>query len=68
MEKQIDDYAVVGLNALRRATLKAIMSARIKNLKVPIWKDGKIEYITSEIDSEQLGALDRQSAALLRGK
>jgi len=64
MERQSGDYATMGLNALKRATRKALESARRNNLQVPIWKDGKIEYVTPEIDTEQLGALDRQSAAL----
>ena len=68
MERQSGDYATMGLNALKRATRKALESARRNNLQVPIWKDGKIEYVTPEIDTEQLGALDRQSAALLGGK
>ncbi|MCW7074201.1 MAG: hypothetical protein OCU20_10125 [Methanophagales archaeon] len=68
MERQSGDYATMGLNALKRATRKALESARRNNLQVPIWKDGKIEYVTPEIDTEQLGALDRQSAALLVGK
>jgi len=65
MERQSGDYATMGLNALKRATRKALESARRNNLQVPIWKDGKIKYVTPEIDTEQLGALDRQSAALL---
>jgi len=64
MERQSGDYATMGLNALKRATRKALESARRNNLQVPIWKDGKIEYVTPEIDTEQLGALDRQPAAL----
>ena len=68
MERQSGDYATMGLNALKRATRKALESARRNNLQVPIWKDGKIEYVTPEIDTEQLGALDRQSAALHVGK
>ena len=65
MERQSGDYATMGLNALKRATRKALESARRNNLQVPIWKDGKIEYVTPEIDTEQLGALDRQSATPL---
>ena len=68
MERQSGDYATMGLNALKRATRKALESARRNNLQVPIWKDGKIEYVTPEIDTEQLGALDRQSAALRKNQ
>ena len=52
MERQSGDYATMGLNALKRATRKALESARRNNLQVPIWKDGKIEYVTPEIDTE----------------
>jgi len=68
MERQSGDYATMGLNALKRATRKALESARRNNLQVPIWKDGKIEYVTPEIDTEQLGALDRQSAAFRKNQ
>jgi len=67
MGKQSEDYAIMGLNALKRAARKALENAKRNNLQVPIWKDGKIEYITPEIDTEQLGAVDRQSAALHSG-
>ena len=52
MERQSGDYATMGLNALKRAARKALESARRNNLQVPIWKDGKIEYVTPEIDTE----------------
>jgi len=52
MEDKFEDYAVLGLNALKRAAFRAIAEAKKRNLKVPIWKDGKIEYISPEIDTE----------------
>ena len=64
MGKQNQDYATMGLKALSRAAQKAIAEAKRKNLKIPIWKDGKIEYIDPEINTEPLGAVDRHSAAL----
>ena len=60
MRKQDKDYATMGLTALIRAAQKAKDKAKRKNLKIPIWKAGKIEYINPEINSEQLGVLDRQ--------
>ena len=52
MGKQNQDYATMGLKALSRAAQKAIAEAKRKNLKIPIWKDGKIEYINPEINTE----------------
>ena len=67
MEKQYQDYAIMGLKALKRAARRAVMDAQKKNQKIPIWKDGRIEYINPEIDTEQCAVADRQSAALLGG-
>ncbi len=43
MEKH-NKYALLGLRALQRATKKAVENARKNNLKIPIWKNGQIEY------------------------
>ncbi len=67
MKRPTEDYATMGLNALRRAARKAFEKTRQNNLEVPIWRDGQIEYINSETATEQEGAVDRQSAALLGG-
>ena len=67
MKRPTEDYAAMGLTALKRATRKAFERARQNHLQVPIWRDGKIEYINLEIDTEQLSAVDRQSATLLGG-
>jgi len=62
MEDEFEDYAILGLKALKRAAFRAIAEAKKRNLKVPIWKDGKIEYISPEIDTEQGAAPERYSA------
>ena len=67
MKRPDEDYAIMGLNALKRAARKAFEKARQNNLEVPIWRDGKIEYINAEAATEQAGAVDRQSATLLGG-
>jgi len=67
MKRSTEDYATIGLNALKRAARKAFERARQNNLEVPIWRDGKIEYINSETATEQACAVDRQSAALIGG-
>ncbi|RKX36317.1 MAG: hypothetical protein DRP19_03905 [Thermotogae bacterium] len=62
MEKQYQDYAIMGLKALKRAARRAVMDAQKKNQKIPIWKDGRIEYINPEIDTERI-RLDCESEA-----
>ena len=56
---QHKDYATIGLKALRRAAYKAIVEAKKRGLKIPVWKDGKIEYINPEIDTQQVAASNR---------
>ncbi|MFC1820535.1 hypothetical protein ACFLZG_05575 [Thermodesulfobacteriota bacterium] len=48
------DYAAMGLRALRRAAKKVYEDARRNNIKVPVWRNNRVEYIepTSEIISE----------------
>ena len=53
MVEQKQDYATLGLKALNRAVQNAIAEAKRKNLKIPIWKEGKIEYINPKIITEQ---------------
>ena len=63
MKKQSkEDYAVMGLKALKRASRKALERAYHNNLRVPIWRNGKIEYIALEINTEQSAPPDRHSA------
>jgi hypothetical protein len=62
MGDNFEGYAELGLKALKRAAVRAIAEAGKRNLKVPIWKDGNIEYISPEIDSEQIAPADRYSA------
>ncbi len=62
MEKY-NKYAVIGLKALKRAAAKVADNARKNNYKVPIWRNGRIEYgipgsITEpsgQADSKKLG-------------
>ena len=65
MKRPNEDYATMGLNALKRAARKAFEKARQNNLAVPIWRDGKIEYISSETATEQTSQSDCHSAAPL---
>lgn len=43
MEKH-NKYTLLGLKALQRAAKKVAENARKNNLKIPIWKNGRIEY------------------------
>jgi hypothetical protein len=43
--KKYTKYTEMGLRAIKRAALKVHEDARKNNLKIPIWKNGKVEYI-----------------------
>ncbi len=58
MKKQHNKYAIIGLKALQRAATKVADDAKRNNYKIPIWKNGRIEYETSEINTEQTTSLD----------
>lgn len=42
--KNRNKFALLGLKALKRAAGKAVDNARKNNLKIPVWKNGRIEY------------------------
>ncbi len=66
MKRPTEDYAAMGLTALKRATRKAFDKARQNHLQVPVWRDGKIEYINhSNIDSEKLSKVDSQQQSMI---
>jgi len=48
-----NEYAALGLKALRRAATKVAENARKNNFKIPIWGNGRIEYLKPEINTEQ---------------
>ncbi|HHC24537.1 MAG TPA: hypothetical protein ENK58_03850 [Desulfobacterales bacterium] len=58
MEKH-NKYTVIGLKALQRATAKVVQNARRNNYKIPIWRDGHIEYEIPEIITEQGGSVEQ---------
>ena len=43
MEKH-NKYTLLGLKALQRAAAKVAENARKNNIKIPIWRNGHIEY------------------------
>lgn len=52
-------YTTIGFKALQRAAAKVAEDARKNNYKIPIWKDGRIEYKIPEVPPEQGGAVDQ---------
>ena len=56
--KKHNEYAVLGLKALQRAAAKVAKDARTNKYKIPVWKNGRIEYeipgLTTE-KSEKVG-------------
>ncbi|MBU4345162.1 MAG: hypothetical protein L6247_03615 [Desulfobacteraceae bacterium] len=59
--KEHKKYAVIGLRALQRASAKVAENARKNNYKIPIWKNGRIEYEIPAISTEQTSSLDAKS-------
>lgn len=57
--KKHNKYAVIGLKALLRAAAKVAENARKNNYKIPIWRNGHIEYEFPGIITEQGGAADQ---------
>jgi len=57
--KKHNRYTILGLKALKRAARKVAKNARKNNLKKPIWKNGRIEYIVPEINTEKVAEADR---------
>ena len=55
MEKH-NKYAVMGLKALRRAAAKVAEDAKKNNYKIPVWRNGRIEFEVPEINTEQGGS------------
>ena len=42
--KKYNKYALLGLKALERAASKVSENARKNGYKIPVWKNGRIEY------------------------
>ena len=45
-------YALLALNAMRRASILAKRKAAEKNLKIPVWQDGEVSYMDPNISPE----------------
>ena len=57
--KKHNKYTVIGLKALKRAAAKVAEDARKNNYKIPVWKNGRIEYKIPGVTTEQGCAVDR---------
>jgi len=51
--KKHNKYALLGLKALERAAAKVAENARKNNFKIPIWENGRITYLTPDINTKQ---------------
>ena len=58
--KKHNKYALLGLKALERAAAKVAENARKNKYKIPVWKNGHIEY-EIPISTEQASAPDAKS-------
>lgn len=50
--KEHNIYTELGLKALQRAAAKVAENARKNNFKIPIWENGKIEYLMPDVKTE----------------
>ncbi|MBI4594953.1 MAG: hypothetical protein HY730_01075 [Candidatus Tectomicrobia bacterium] len=51
--KKHNKYAVIGLTALQRAAEKVAENARKNKHKIPVWRNGRIEYEIPGSTTEQ---------------
>jgi len=51
--KQHNKYAILGLKALERAANKVAENARNNKFKIPVWKNGRIEFEIPEIATDR---------------
>ena len=56
--KKHNKYSMLGLKALQRAAAKVAEDAKKNNYKIPVWKNGRIEYEIPGIVTEQASAPD----------
>ena len=56
--KKHNKYTLLGFKALQRAAVKVYENARKNNLKIPIWKNGRIVHEIPEIITEPGAALN----------
>ena len=62
--KEHNIYTELGLKALQRAAAKVAENAKKNNFKIPIWENGKIEYLMPDVNTEQSSAHDTRSRSV----
>ncbi|MFH2067643.1 MAG: hypothetical protein ABIK15_20740 [Pseudomonadota bacterium] len=58
--KKHNKYTVIGLQALKRAATKVAEDARKNNYKIPVWRNGRIEYKVPGIVTDQSDSRERE--------
>jgi hypothetical protein len=58
--KKHNKYALLALKAMERAAAKVAEDARKNKYKIPVWKNGRIEYEIPREATEQGGQTVRQ--------
>jgi hypothetical protein len=58
--KKHNKYTLLGFKALKRAAAKVAENARKNKYKIPVWKNGQIEYEIPGIITEQGSQADRR--------
>ena len=51
--KKHNKHALLGLKALKRAAAKVTKNARKNKYKIPVWKNGRIEYEIPEVITDR---------------
>ena len=63
--KKHNKYALLALKAMERAATKVAEDARRNRYKIPIWKDGRIEYeIPIDITEQNVQAVRQRPSDL----
>ena len=61
--KKHNKYSLLGIQALRRATVKAVEEAKKNNCQIPYWKNGKSEFDPPINITERANSADAKSRA-----
>ena len=56
--KKYSENTLLGLKALQRAAEKVTEKARKDNIKIPIWKNGKITFEIPQPTTKQINSLE----------